>query len=228
MTSVIQLLPFFYFSFPLVIAELVKYNLKKQKSKGMQTTLLRLQESRRRRSFIIATASTISIVGLFVMCICAFFGVFNDSSVYLCFALLFSVNICVLYTQMSSMRKETTELLLKLRTMITGVSDLLESFAKKELEFKTSVLLSEEEQQQKNIECAQFVFVDILDSLVKITGVVPDEPVFLEITRREQVEELLSVVRGILMESLLSLTLLDAKIKGSDWGRDALKHLKNY
>jgi hypothetical protein len=61
-----------------------------------------------------------------------------------------------------------------------------------------------------------------------ITGVVPDEPVFLEITRREQVEELLSVVRGILMESLLSLTLLDAKIKGSDWGRDALKHLKNY
>jgi len=30
------------------------------------------------------------------------------------------------------------------------------------------------------------------------------------------------------MESLLSLTLLDAKIKGSDWGRDALKHLKNY
>jgi len=112
--------------------------------------------------------------------------------------------------------------------MITGVSDLMESFAKKELEFKTSVLLSEEEQQQKNIECAQFVFVDILNSLVKITGVVPDEPVFLEITRREQVEELLGVVRGILMESLLSLTLLDAKIKGSDWGRDALKHLKNY
>lgn len=162
----------------------------------MEKTLFELRKKAVRRTNILSMCTITIFLSLIAFFILSFFN-FSftiPNYVRLAFIVLAIIAVGVGKYETKEIKKEIGILVKRTEEMLDGIEDLIGKLSAKREEFEAldESSMNKDEYQMELIKYSEFVFVDILNRLVDVTGVYPDEPVFLRISTKGDIDELFS------------------------------------
>jgi len=181
----------------------------------MEEKLVILRKNRKRRQLIVNSCSWFNIV------LCAFL-VFN---IYLKFItetyffvgtiILFLVSNLIIFKQKNDAKKEKSLLCKEIASMREKLELLLEVLAEKHEDFEdldVSRFKTDDDLKKEYLNYSQFVFLNVLQEMVDITGIAPD-PILLPMNSRKDVEQLFSMATAMITSTLAILHGVEIELR---------------
>lgn len=181
----------------------------------MEKKLVILQKNRKRRQLIINSCSLFNIA-LCAFLVINFFCHFVTGIYFFVGAIiLFLVSNFIIHKQKKDARDEKDSLRKDIVSMKQELELLFDLLSGKYEDFENlnvSQFKTEDDLKKEYIKYSQFVFLDVLQKMVDITGVAP-EPILLPMNTKEDVERLFSMATEMVTSTLAILHRTEMKLK---------------
>ena len=181
----------------------------------MEKKLVILQKNRKRRQLIINSCSLFNIALCVFLVINVFCQFVTGIYFFIGAIILFLVSNFIIRKQKKDERKEKDSLRKDVDSMRQNLEPLLELLAGKYEDFQSldeTRFNSEDDLQKEYLKYAEFVFCDVLNKMVEITGVAPD-PILLPMNTKKHVEQLFSMTTEMVTSTLAILHRTEMKLK---------------
>ena len=181
----------------------------------MEKKLITLRKNRKRRKLIINFCSLFNIALFVFLVFNLFFSFITGTYFFIGTIILFLVSNFIIHKQKKDDRKEKKIVLEEVVSMRQNLEPLLELLAGKYEDFENlnvSRFKTEDDLKKEYIKYSQFVFLDVLQKMVDITGVAP-EPILLPMNTKEDVERLFSMATEMVTSTLAILHRTEMKLK---------------
>lgn len=181
----------------------------------MEEKLIILQKNRKRRQLIINICSWFNVVLCVFLLLNVFFSFVTTIYFFILTIVLFLVSNIIIYGQRRKIRKERWEFLVDIVLIRQRLEPLFELLAEKYEDFENldvSRFKTEDDLKKEYLNYSQFVFLNVLQKMVDITGVAP-EPILLPMNTKEDVERLFSMATSMITSNLAILHRTEMELK---------------
>jgi len=181
----------------------------------MEKKLITLRENRKRRKLIINSCSLFNIALFVFLIFNLFFSFITGTYFFIGTIILFLASNFIIHKQKKDDRKEKKIVLEEVVSMRQNLEPLLELLAGKYEDFQSldeTRFNSEDDLQKEYLKYAEFVFCDVLNKMVEITGVAPD-PILLPMNTKKHVEQLFSMATAMVTSTLGILHRTERELK---------------